>query len=377
MNRDRNEPQSAEASQQGASRVPAAGAGMRRTWFFRIAMAMAAIVFSLLLLEGCFRLVSTLLSERSERDALLGWRLTAHVAKKKNGLRSDGKAYPIEIVQREHGFRLWEAPRTDRKRLLVIGDSFTEAVQVSNDKTYYALLQQHLGDKWQVFSYGMGGYGTLQEFLVMDRHWDEIRPDAIIWQWCSNDFCNNLFAWENRSKENYQIIPRPYLENGQIVLRCPNEVPLLSFHSRLYPWLWIRFYSRFHRPAKAEVDLPRADSPLFLQAVHVTSEILDLSRKRLAGIPVFVFVAGDDEPQKSAFRQLAQQHGFILLEGVNEQLKKKEAEGVFVWAHATIGGHWSEEGHAVVAESLHKQLEPYLEHGTALPGLQGVSETPK
>ena len=211
----------------------------------------------------------------------------------------------------------------------------------------------------------------------MDRHWDEIQPDVVIWQWCSNDFCNNLFEWEDRTKENYQILPRPYLENGKIVRRCPREIPILSYHSWLYQWLWIRLYNRFNPPTKADVDFPRADSPIFRQAVRVTDEILTLSKRRLEKIPVFVFVAGETEPQQTAFRELAQQHGLILLPGIEEQLKKREAEGVCVWAHASIGGHWSEEGHAIVAQALANQLEPYLKHNTRETGPEGVFKDAK
>jgi alkylation response protein AidB-like acyl-CoA dehydrogenase len=50
--------------------------------------------------------------------------------------------------------------------------------------------------------YGGHGYGTLQEYLVIDKYIDEIKPDLILLQVCSNDFTNNLEN-EAKSSSNY------------------------------------------------------------------------------------------------------------------------------------------------------------------------------
>ena len=48
----------------------------------------------------------------------------------------------------------------------------------------------------EVFAYGAGGYGTLQEYLILDEVVDHIRPTMLLWQFCSNDFINNDHALE-------------------------------------------------------------------------------------------------------------------------------------------------------------------------------------
>src|SRR5437867_3136868 len=104
------------------------------------------------------------------------------------------------------GFRRFGDPSSSRPKLLVVGDSFTHALEVSDDKTYYALLGDRLGA--EVFAYGAGGYGTLQESLVLDEYVDIIKPDAILWQFCSNDFVNNDLELESMSYYNSTKRPR-------------------------------------------------------------------------------------------------------------------------------------------------------------------------
>jgi hypothetical protein len=46
------------------------------------------------------------------------------------------------------------------------------------------------------FAYGVMGYGTLQQYMILDRYLDEIQPGLIILQMCSNDLINNSLSVE-------------------------------------------------------------------------------------------------------------------------------------------------------------------------------------
>ena len=56
------------------------------------------------------------------------------------------------------------------------------------------LFKKELGI--EVFAYGAGGYGTLQEYLILDEVIDEIQPTTMFWQFCNNDFTDNDHALE-------------------------------------------------------------------------------------------------------------------------------------------------------------------------------------
>ena len=74
-----------------------------------------------------------------------------------------------------------------------------------------------------MFAYGTGGYGTLQEYLVLDEVIDEIQPTMILWQFCTNDFINNDHDLEVASTLNNNGWIRPYWEKGQAQLRSPKR----------------------------------------------------------------------------------------------------------------------------------------------------------
>ena len=118
----------------------------------------------------------------------------------------------------------------------MIGDSFTHATSVSDDRTHHALLAKLLDV--EVFAYGVGGYGTLQEFLVLDRFVDVIHPDIFLWQYCANDFINNDNELERLSRFNNNGLTRPYWQNGQAQLLSPKE-------SFVQVRDWINRHSRF------------------------------------------------------------------------------------------------------------------------------------
>jgi hypothetical protein len=85
----------------------------------------------------------------------------------------------------------YEAEKT-RPRVAVIGDSFIEAFQVDNDKSYPSLLRSAVGDRYDVYSIGISG-AALSEYLNMsryaNRHFD---PDVFVFNVVSNDFLESI-----------------------------------------------------------------------------------------------------------------------------------------------------------------------------------------
>src|SRR5262245_7331749 len=108
-------------------------------------------------------------------DETLGWRARENYRFDGFKENADGTQYPVHLTQNEYGFRMFGDVRSKRSKILVIGDSFTHAIQVSDDKTYYAYIRDIL--QTEVFAYGGDGYGTLQEYMMLDSYFDRIKPD--------------------------------------------------------------------------------------------------------------------------------------------------------------------------------------------------------
>jgi len=73
-------------------------------------------------------------------------------------------------------------------RIAVLGDSFTEALQVAAEETFWAVLERALqscpayaGRAVEVINFGVGGYGTAQELLTWREQASRYAPDLSCW----------------------------------------------------------------------------------------------------------------------------------------------------------------------------------------------------
>jgi hypothetical protein len=125
-----------------------------------------------------------------------------------------------------HGFR--DRERAVNKpqgvyRVAVLGDSGTEARQVDMDRTYTALTEKELNrrhcfgeGKAEVLNFGVGGYGTGQELLLLrERVW-KFSPDMIVLQvYTGNDIFNNHRALNVSTPD---LAPYFLLKDGKLTL---------------------------------------------------------------------------------------------------------------------------------------------------------------
>jgi len=150
----------------------------------------------------------------TEKDAALGWKTIANHQFKDTINDAAGVEYTIDYhtykdgFRSEHPFGLTSSQAVKRAKVLFIGDSYTQAVEVGNGKTFYHLLEKKL--PIQVYAYGASGFSTLQQFMFLEKYLDVIKPDLVVWQFCSNDFMDNYHELEMEAQ--YKIgVRRPYL----------------------------------------------------------------------------------------------------------------------------------------------------------------------
>lgn len=107
-------------------------------------------------------------------------------------------------------------------RVAVLGDSFSEALQVDVNKTFWRLIEGHLnacgfarGKRVEVLNFGVGGYSTAQELLTLQHRVAPYRLDFVLLAFFSgNDVKDN-------SKELSGGAPSPYFtlgDDGQLTL---------------------------------------------------------------------------------------------------------------------------------------------------------------
>jgi lysophospholipase L1-like esterase len=91
-------------------------------------------------------------------------------------------------------------------RVLILGDSFTDGLEVSNSELFSVILDQARPDL-EIVNAGVGGYGTVQELLALERLEPIIRPDLVILMVYVNDLTDNVMPFYG----GYG--PRPYVDH--------------------------------------------------------------------------------------------------------------------------------------------------------------------
>ena len=291
-------------------------------------------------------------------DARLGWRSASNYRFDGQRRNLDGSTYTAHVSFTPDGFRLFGNLATARRKVFVIGDSYTQAVQTSDGATYYALLGNDLDA--EMFVYGAGGFGTLQEYMILDQYLDTIRPDLIVWQYCSNDFVNNSFELERASYANNNRLVRPYLQDdGSIMyaLPTPDRLGLRTFwglRSRVvYALLtrWDSFETARHETDTVETAIERLgfEHPGFRRAVDTTSQIMGMVRQRAGGLPILAFSCDDGGLYTQAFERISSANGVQFQPDVARAVTRAEAAGESV---RTVDFHWNERGHSLIAAAL-------------------------
>jgi lysophospholipase L1-like esterase len=243
-----------------------------------------------------------------------------------------------------------------RPRVLVVGDSMTNGLGVADADLYSAVVAKLLDA--EVFTYGGAGYGTLQEYMVVDRYLDEVRPDLVVLQVSYNDQINNSFELERASWLNNNLAIRPYLEGDRIEYRFPSRLGLLAMRSRLRLACWLAMDA--HRVAAmlarkgylhSVEEHATENGPPFLRANQTTEAIVVKLKARVGSIPLVAFSA--DAGADAYWRLLLARQGVPLYEGVPAEIERAERQ---LGSVRPDGVHWNTQGHHVVGATLARWL---------------------
>ncbi len=118
----------------------------------------------------------------------------------------------------------------DVYRILIIGDSFVEALQVDYEQTFYALLQAELAkhntpeQTYEVVALGRTGWGTLQEYLYYHVEGYKYQPDLVIVLFYINDVADNYpsFFYPGINNTNFEYV----FEGDSVRIVDTNNEPL-------------------------------------------------------------------------------------------------------------------------------------------------------
>lgn len=335
--------------------APSAG-GHRR---FKTYALLGSTALSLLGAEAAVRIYLHAIHPRVRPDAKSGWRCVENY--RWEGLVSDasGHAHRMTYSTDARGFRLFGDARAPRPKILVLGDSFTQGAAVSDDETYAALLRASSGA--EVFAYGTGGYGTLQEYFILDEVFDEVRPDLVLWQFCTNDFVNNDEALERASRWDNNGMRRPYLDDdGRIYSAVPKPLPWLRELGGTSKLVfaafvgWDRLGALRGDTVEREIQRVGETHPGLVHSAATTKRILEMVRARCGPVPVVSFSADDRKPFYAVYQRICAECGIEVIDGVPQAVRAASKKGIEVRAADLC--HWNDTGHRIVAETIRARL---------------------
>ncbi len=302
----------------------------------------------------------------AQKDDLLGWKMTPGYAFDGKMRDEAGQEYDLSIRYDENGFKAFGDTTAGRPKVLFLGDSYTACIEVSNEKSFFNLLGDSLG--FEVFAYGHAGFGTLQQYLVLDQWVDKIRPDVVVWEVCSNDFIDNYAPLEIAC--GYKVGERrPYLSaDGEIFYRRP-----LSFWQKIqerlivFKWLEERWdgvqenlFGKEKRVGEYYISFDKRAFPPFDKSVKITEKIFDKIKNRLpAGTKVIGFTADIFQPQRDEFKRIFEANGFRFYDEPAIKVEQAKVEKKQV-VKAVDGYHWNEQGHEIIARTLMPFLKPLV-----------------
>jgi hypothetical protein len=103
-------------------------------------------------------------------------------------------------------------------RIAVLGDSFMEGYSVNLEDSFHRRLEAVLrgaGYRVEVLNFGVGGYGTLQEYLVFRDSASRYSPGVVLLGFClANDVRNNSRTLEEKLSLDLGQSFRPFLLDG-------------------------------------------------------------------------------------------------------------------------------------------------------------------
>lgn len=177
-------------------------------------IVVVAVLAALLLFEILLRGIGYSAPIWYQPDPQLGWTLRPGIAA---WAIREGRGY-VEV--NAAGWRDQDHPLdkpANIYRIAVLGDSYAEAMQVSREETFWALLPERLAacgfwngkQRIEVMNFGVSSYGTAQEYLVLESKAMRYRPDLVLLQFTNgNDVTNNSKALENRKIRPFYVLDR-------------------------------------------------------------------------------------------------------------------------------------------------------------------------
>lgn len=382
---------------------------MRRLISGLLASAVSLVVL-LLALELGFRLLGIGEDTIAQAHPWVGW---THIPSRRAEIPSEDRTLGRRLRITIDSLGLRDVERRAEKppgvaRVLMLGDSFVEGVQVPLESTLTRRLERALdgtgGRRVEVWNCGVAGYSTGQELLYLTEVAARFHPDLVVLCFLSgNDVTDQVpaLATSLRNRPFFRLARDPAAGDTDLVLDRsflrPDPAPIgwLRLHSRLFGWVSarrraiqtnqrVRDEAGSTLPASFQIYAERPDS-LWSLAWTLSERLIvatrDEATRQGAGFVLVSISNGVQETEQARARwpgwkdwrgrpglsldqperrleRLSREHGIEylpLLEAFREDQARTGRPLHIEWT-----GHWNAAGHALAARTLAGPLREHL-----------------
>lgn len=295
-----------------------------------ISVATLAVV-EIILRVADFRVLRVGKSERSltyRHDPELGWAAISGSTSVVSNART------FHAQHNRLGFRDIEFERDGRPVLLFLGDSFVWGVDAESGERFTDLLRARISN-YSTVNAGVSGYGTDQEYLLLQRIWPDMRPEMVVLIFCTdNDRADNSTNIRYDGYRKPYFVPSPaggLVLDGQPV---PYSLQVYIRENWLVRHLWL---ARAAVAAYVEIRYPRLSVP------DPTEQLVDKIHDFLEARGARLVVGLQTSDEKLIRHLSARKIPFVAFDGAEAY-------------PSDYGSHWTPAGHRAVAERLSKLL---------------------
>ena len=345
----------------------------RRSLLINLSLIVSSTLFALFVSEIALRLIGfepLYVSPERDRfwkyDALLGW---VHEPGQEGIFETPQFRTSVRINEKglrdpEHTYER----QNDRKRILVLGDSFAWGYGVEEAERFSQLLEESLGA--EVINAGVSGYSTDQELLWYQKEGTKYDTDLVLLVLAGNDVGDNHLQLVS----TIYYKPKFVLKEGELL---PTGLPVpktsqqglfiysLSQRSALAYFLIQRYFEALSLYSRGKANPEQADLLVsgteaekepFRLTIALIAEMRKIAQARNAEFMVVTTDRWWNSPSGKTYKDFIETlrtEGFLVLDV--ESMPGFDFEAMLIPGD----GHWSQAGHEFVAAKIKDFIESH------------------
>lgn len=304
--------------------------------------------------------------QRFAYDANVGWRNAPNIDVTPDRM---GAIRTNSAGMRNHQEFTLDKP-AGKRRLMIVGDSYSFGHGVSNDETYAYQLAALLPD-WEVMNYAVSATGTDQNYLMYEHYGKPYKPDVVVLGFYALDYNRNTYSFRDYAKPMFV----PMGDDGSLMLThvpVPTPEALLedyrSGRQQIGGWHYSYALAVFKRALADRIKRDRDPGSLGRRTLTGIMERFVASVRAEGGTPVWVNfpirdVLDEEESKYAVITDFAvaeaKRLGMPVIDMgpvFVEQLAKHPEVKTF-WRPEEVGGHMNAEGNRLTAFALRDLLQ--------------------